>query len=450
MDSLLEDAEFGRYDFAHPCRILDAPGYFHCVHGNCALQPLTGKVYTYLNNKIGILSFLSFFAIFELGSGSCGAATSSNMLIVGWVFAEKGGSGLLNGAYTIIHASFPLERQASLNGILIGISQLGLLCGPLVGGFYINLPYAAIVGPLLIFTPLPGHDGKNYEGQMLVSSVKMLDLLGFSIFAGAAIQVLLTLNWRGSSYVWDIIGLFCGSGALLIVFGALEYYMGDGAMIPFSIMSWRLVWASCINYGFFGWTSFLPFMIFAMMTGALVGRSGRILFTLRGSQRSPHNAWNMSYDHTHSTTSTERWGGIQILQGVGRGLGLQILLLAVQSNTRKEGISIVTSLVVFGQNFSGAVFLALAEVIFNACLKSELKTLSPRTSPEIIIAACAAGVRNVVSAKALRNVLLAYSHAIVLVMYLAVAGAGGALLFAFGMGWTSTKNKDTGTEEIGN
>lgn len=149
-------------------------------------------------------------------------------------------------------------------------------------------------------------------------------------------------------------------------------------------------------------------------------------------------------------TSKGRWVGFQILQGVGRGLGLQIPLLAVQNNTPKEKISIVTSLIVFCQNFSGAIFLSLAEVIFSAGLKSELNTLSTQTSPETITAAGAAGLRDVVSAKALPSVLLAYNQAIVHVMYLAVAGAGGAFLFAFGMGWASIKKKkDTGTEENG-
>ncbi|CAI7632202.1 unnamed protein product [Penicillium palitans] len=456
---------------------------------NCALQPLTGKMYTYYNNK---WTFLSFFAIFEFGSVLCGAATSSNMLIVGRAFAGMGASGLLNGAYTIIHASVPLEKKAALTGVLMSISQLGLLCGPLIGGaltqhaswrwcFYINLPCAALVAPLLILTPLPGHDGKQYEGQTLLSSLKRLDLLGFAMFAGAAIQVLLALNWGGSSYAWNsstIIGLFCGSGVLLIVFAAWEYYMGDGAMIPFSIVSRRVVWASCINYGFFAACSltstyYLPMyfqavrgatptmsgvdllpsilgtMIFAMITGVLVGRVRYYLpFAVAGGALTMIGTGLLIT--LTPTTSTSRWVGFQILQGVGRGVGLQIPLLAVQNNTPKEKISIVTSLVVFSQNFGGAIFLSLAQVIFSASLKSELKTLSPQTSSETIIAAGAAGVRDVVSAKALPGVLLAYNQAIVHVMYLAVAAAGGTFLFAFGMGWTSIrKTKDTGTEENG-
>ncbi len=45
---------------------------------NAALQPLTGKIYSKFNVK---WTFLSFFALFELGSLICGAANSSKMLV---------------------------------------------------------------------------------------------------------------------------------------------------------------------------------------------------------------------------------------------------------------------------------------------------------------------------------------------------------------------------------
>lgn len=73
------------------------------------------------------------------------------MLIVGRAVAGMGASGLLNGAYTIVYASVAPARQAGtdsdlledeyllnrfigLLGFLMGFSQLGLLCGPLIGG----------------------------------------------------------------------------------------------------------------------------------------------------------------------------------------------------------------------------------------------------------------------------------------------------------------------------
>ena len=57
---------------------------------------------------------MAFMAIFELGSLLCGVATSSKMLIVGRAVAGLGGSGIQNGALTIISACVPLEKRAGM------------------------------------------------------------------------------------------------------------------------------------------------------------------------------------------------------------------------------------------------------------------------------------------------------------------------------------------------
>ena len=81
-----------------------------------------------------------------------------------------------------------------------------------------------------------------------------LDLIGFALFAPAAIQLLLALQYGGIKFAWNsaqIIGLFCGAGGTFIVFLAWDYYKGDAAMIPFSMVRKKIVWASCLTYGFF-------------------------------------------------------------------------------------------------------------------------------------------------------------------------------------------------------
>ncbi|KAK0101175.1 hypothetical protein ONS95_012844 [Cadophora gregata] len=131
---------------------------------NCALQPLSGKIYGEFNIK---KSFLTFFFIFELGSALSGAAQSAEMLIIGRAVAGIGGSGLLNGAYGIIHGIAPIEKQPRLLGIIIGLSLLGILSGPLLGGlltefaswrwcFYINIPSGGLTAFLLTIIHFPG------------------------------------------------------------------------------------------------------------------------------------------------------------------------------------------------------------------------------------------------------------------------------------------------------
>lgn len=115
---------------------------------------LTGKMYDHFNLKVcnsrrnafclqsQILmkvmqwTFLVFFFALQLGSALCGAAQTSAMLIVGRTIAGLGASGIINGSFTIISASVPLEKRPPLIGACMGISQLGQVIGPLIGGAF--------------------------------------------------------------------------------------------------------------------------------------------------------------------------------------------------------------------------------------------------------------------------------------------------------------------------
>jgi MFS family permease len=103
----------------------------HLSFFSAALQPLSGKVYTYLKLKH---VFLFHLFLFELGSLICGVANSSSMLIGGRTLAGLGSAGLMNGGLNIIVNSTPLEKRPLYTGIMIGIGQMGLVTGPLIGG----------------------------------------------------------------------------------------------------------------------------------------------------------------------------------------------------------------------------------------------------------------------------------------------------------------------------
>ena len=83
----------------------------------------------------------------------------------------------------------------------------------------------------------------------ILQTLEKLDIVGFTMFAPAAIQFLLALEWGGTRFPWrsaTIIGLFCGAAATFCVFLAWEYRRGDSAMIPFSMVRRRIVWCSCM------------------------------------------------------------------------------------------------------------------------------------------------------------------------------------------------------------
>lgn len=139
------------------------------------------------------------------------------------------------------------------------------------------------------------------------------------------------------------------------------------------------------------------------------------------------------------TTAVGTWIGYQIIMGGGRGLGIQIPLVAVQNNSSQKEIPITTAMVVFCQNFGGVLFLTLAQVIFSNRLRHNLETYAPGVSAEAVIEAGATTFREVVEKALLGGVLVAYTKAVDDVFKMAAGAAGGALLSAFGMGWVNIK-----------
>ena len=120
-------------------------------------------------------------------------------------------------------------------------------------GFYINLPIGGLVAGALILVTIPTQTPKPKALSVLKTIHKKLDLVGFAIFAPAAIMLLLAVQYGGNQYTWNsstVIGLFCGAGATAIVWIVWDYYKGDEAMVPLNMLRMRVVWSSCLVYGF--------------------------------------------------------------------------------------------------------------------------------------------------------------------------------------------------------
>ncbi|KAH6675189.1 putative MFS multidrug transporter [Halenospora varia] len=447
---------------------------------SAVLQPLTGKFYANFNSK---WSFLVFFAIFELGSLLCGVANSSKMLIVGRVVAGMGSSGIMNGTFTIIAGCVPMPRRPALTGLVIAVSQLGLITGPVLGGilteyttwrwcFYINLPIGGFVAALLVFTHVPDQIPKPAPVAVLKTLPSKLDLIGFALFAPAVVQLLLALQWGGITYAWNsskIIGLFCGAGATFIVWLAWDYHKGDKAMIPFSLAGKKIIWSSCVTYGLFMGQLFtisyylpiyfqavkgasptmsgvyvLPIVgchiLVGLSSGVLIGKVGYYLpFIVVGSMLVSIS--NGLLSTLSPETSTGKWVGYQIIGGVGRGLGMQPPIIAVQNNLQPAQIPIAMALLMFAQAFGGALFLSLSDTVLTNSLKSLLPKYAPAVDAQAVIDAGATGFRAFLNGTELLNVLVVYAKSVDRVFYLTAGAAVGSFVSCWFMGFKDIRKK---------
>ncbi|KAH8646477.1 efflux pump [Tricladium varicosporioides] len=447
--------------------------------GSAAPQLLTGRIYTYFSTK----TYITFFGIFELGSLLCGAAVSSSMLIIGRAVAGFGAAGIIIGAITIISRCIPLERRP--------INQLGLVAGPITGGaftsysdwrwcFYINPPIGAVAAVAIVFLRIPEQTSKASALSILKKLHHYLDLIGFPLFAPAVLQLLLALQYGGNMYAWNssqVIGLFCGSASIFIVWFFWNCHKGDDALLPHSMIHRTAVWASGVYQGFliaavYGGIYFLPIyfqainnaspilsgiyllptilpqLFMAASSGVIIMKIEYVIPLAFFSTIFLFLASGL-YSLLQPNSSTGEWVGFQIIGGIGSGAGLQVVCYySHQAVVTEEEMSSAMAFMVFAQSLGPAIALSLYNVIFDTSLKTELARKAPNLNAKAIIDAGATAFYIIVQPEDRPSVLVAYAKSLNHVFYLVAAMAASCGIFFWGMGWYDIRKKNS-QEDVG-
>lgn len=120
-------------------------------------------------------------------------------------------------------------------------------------------------------------------------------------------------------------------------------------------------------------------------------------------------------------------------------------MIAIQTTMRGPQIPVAIAFQIFCQNLMGSIFLAIASVIFNQGLASELPILAPSVSPEDASNAgsSASAVRALVpeGSPELEGLLLAYSNSVDRVFYMLIACSVASFVASWFMGWNDTRKK---------
>ena len=364
--------------------------------------PLYGKISDMFGRK---KIFQTAIVIFLLGSALCGAAHSMNQLIVFRGLQGLGAGGLMVLAMSVIGDIVPPRNRGRYQGYFGAVFAVSSVIGPLLGGFfadthsilhiagwrwifYVNLP-VGILALTAIATRLH---------LPVRRSPHTIDYAGASLLAVSVVTLLLGTVWGGVDYPWgswQIIGLFASAAVAALLFWRRETLAREPIIPPYlfrnAIFSVSSLLSFIIGIVMFGALIFLPqyqqlvrgdsatksgLMLLPLIAGLMVASvgSGRLIakfgsyrkFPVIGTAVVTLAFWLFS--HIAVDTSRVLLGFWMVILGLGIGMVMPVLTLAVQNAVERKDLGTATSAVTFFRSIGSS----LGAAIFGAILTNRL------------------------------------------------------------------------------
>jgi EmrB/QacA subfamily drug resistance transporter len=335
-------------------------------------------------------TYLAGLTIFLVGTALSGAARSMTELIGFRMLQGLGAGSLMTVGMTIVGDLYGLQRRARMQGYISGVWGVASLVGPLLGGlltdyvswrwvFYINLPFG-VVGMTLIATAL--------RGEPRPARRPVIDYAGLALFTGGVSALLLGVVEAGRVARWqgpDVLGPLALGVILLGAFVAVERLTPE-PIVPLRLFGNRIVVAAVVT-GFlagmamFGAISFVPlfmqavartsatqagFVLTPFVLGWVVLSVASARFVLRvgyrgiviGGMLCLTGAFLLMARWHEGLTTGEAMRDV-LLAGIGMGMNMVPMLIAVQSAVDRADLGIATSMTQFFRAVGGALGLAV-------------------------------------------------------------------------------------------
>ncbi|MEU4219571.1 MDR family MFS transporter [Actinoplanes sp. NPDC026623] len=384
---------------------------------------LAETVATVLAGKFGDLFgrkmvFQVSTVVFIGGSVLCGFAHTMGFLIASRAVQGVGAGGLMVTSMALIADVIPLRERGRYQGALGAVFGVTTVIGPTMGGlftdhlswrwaFYINVPVAVVV-LIMAARALP---------SVRAPGRPVIDYLGISLVALGSSGLILGLSWGGNEYDWGspvIVGLFAGSLVLLAAFVAVERRARE-PMLPMRLFG-NSVFTVCsilsfiVGFAMLGAMTFLPVYLqyvkgisatasgirtlplviglftTSILSGTVVGRTGRYkAFPIAGTAVMALGLYLMStMDH-----NTSAWleSLFMLVLGLGIGLSMQVLTIAVQNTVPYADLGTATSGVTFFRTLGSAFGAAVFGTLYNNHLATALVTALNGAPPAVAMAA---------------------------------------------------------------
>lgn len=364
---------------------------------NAATTPIWGKLADLFDKKLLVqLSIVVFVA----GSVMAGLSETIPLLLTARVIQGVAMGGLTALAQAIIGSMIPPRDRGKYSGYMGGVMAVGTAGGPLLGGFIVDSPLGwrwtfFVCVPLAVVALI------LLQVTLKIPHVKRparIDWLGSILLTSGVSLLLIWVSFAGNPAYYDWwswqSGLMVGGGVLLLALLVLVESKVEQPIIPLKIISERttalaILASVAVGVAMFGSSTFLgqyfqvargatpteaglltlPMiagnLIGSVVSGQLISRTGKWKRYLVGGSVLLVAGLGLTgtVDHT-----TELWltGVYTAVLGLGLGMVMQNLVLAVQNTVKATDIGTASASVAFFRSVGGAIGVSVLGAVLGS------------------------------------------------------------------------------------
>ncbi|MBC6465670.1 MFS transporter [Actinomadura alba] len=350
--------------------------------------------------------------LFFAGSALCGQAWSMDSLIGFRVLQGLGAGGVIVLTLAMVRELFPPRERSRYLGILGAIYGVCSVTGPVFGGFFtdqlswrwiflVNLPICVVILTTLaiVLPERPERERRsvNYMGMALLAVAMCLILLtvlglvryhwsDYRVLLTGSAGVVMTLAWWFTERRMREPALppRLFRNPVFVVGGAIDFVVGFvlfGSITYLPALLQAVSGASATISGVHLLPLVLPLLAFSVLTGYLIGASGRYRVYLVAGMLITTMALIL-LSGVSTTTSTFEMALSLCMLGIGLGLAVQVPVMAVQNAVDYRDLGVATSGVTLLRSIGALMGITIFNAIFSHRLNLRVaEALSGATLP---------------------------------------------------------------------